>query len=419
MSRSKQEPPQGQYISGMEVTGIDPEIVREEQAAADRMADRKPQPVPAPDLSMMSHNIARMTASSQGVGSAYPHAAENSHLFGHDVSNPDDGRHYASAAHAYAAAAQPNYLAVHARAAQAAHLGVHGQPQQLPQPMSQQMVAPVPAPGLSMLMVGDRIATPPQSQGAGPVGGGGVGSAGGAGAGGRFGRRRVRLGWTEEETRHLMEGCKRHGVGNWKKILNDPSFEFNCRTAVDLKDRFRTSFPEEYARLYPNARTHKLKRPSNNADVTQLVKINRKERRAFTPEEDERLLKGFLKHGPAWSKIQRDPTLNLSDRRSTDLRDRFRNAFPERYTAAGYKGRQQGPKNMVTQNLSVQPQSIAPMNVLDDNVHMQPQNMMPSRAYLTPVQHPMQMNLGYQTPQVYYPQMGQMNMYRPPQNQQT
>ncbi|ODQ64011.1 hypothetical protein NADFUDRAFT_84052 [Nadsonia fulvescens var. elongata DSM 6958] len=74
-------------------------------------------------------------------------------------------------------------------------------------------------------------------------------------------------------------------------------------------------------------------------EPNQLIKVNRKERRAFTSDEDERLLKGFLKHGPSWSKIQRDVTLDLCNRRSTDLRDRFRNAFPDRYAAAGFKGR--------------------------------------------------------------------------------
>lgn len=154
------------------------------------------------------------------------------------------------------------------------------------------------------------------------------------------GKRRVRLGWTEKETQYLMAGCREHGVGNWKKILMDPHYQFNSRTAVDLKDRFRTSFPEEYARLYPNARTHKSKRTSNAFDVgVDLAKINRKERRSFSPEEDADLLRGFERHGPAWSKIQKDASLNFQNRRSTDLRDRFRNAFPEKYAEAGYKGR--------------------------------------------------------------------------------
>lgn len=200
--------------------------------------------------------------------------------------------------------------------------------------------------------------------------------------GGENSRRRIRLTWTPDETQALIQGCRIHGVGNWKKILTDPSLKFNSRTAVDLKDRFRTSFPEEYSRLYPNAKTHRFKSktktvppddqaaaaaavaavatgdvPPPPSEASQdpatalanvsndrglgenLVKINRKERRAFTKEEDEQLLKGFQKHGPCWSKIQKDHSLNLFNRRSTDLRDRFRNRFPEKYTEAGYKGR--------------------------------------------------------------------------------
>jgi len=46
---------------------------------------------------------------------------------------------------------------------------------------------------------------------------------------------------------------------------------------------------------------------------------------------------GFGKYGGKWSSIQKDETLGLSHRRSTDLRDRFRNAFPDRYVGAGFK----------------------------------------------------------------------------------
>ncbi|KAK7205074.1 hypothetical protein BZA70DRAFT_279019, partial [Myxozyma melibiosi] len=151
-------------------------------------------------------------------------------------------------------------------------------------------------------------------------------------------KRKTRTTWSEAETNDLLRGCNDHGVGNWKKILQDPRFSFNNRSAVDLKDRFRTYFPDEYRRLYPNATTHGGRRqraPLPN----QLPKVNRKERRSFTPEEDRRLLAGFLKHGPSWSKIQKDEELHLFERRSTDLRDRFRNAFPDKYAAAGFKTR--------------------------------------------------------------------------------
>ncbi|KAK4149287.1 40S ribosomal protein S4 [Chaetomidium leptoderma] len=51
--------------------------------------------------------------------------------------------------------------------------------------------------------------------------------------------------WTEEETNNLLLGVNRHGVGRWTTILEDPVFQFNGRTAGDLKDRFRTCCPEE------------------------------------------------------------------------------------------------------------------------------------------------------------------------------
>ena len=43
--------------------------------------------------------------------------------------------------------------------------------------------------------------------------------------------------WTKEETENLLQGVSLHGVGNWKKILEDEKFTFNARSAIDLKDR--------------------------------------------------------------------------------------------------------------------------------------------------------------------------------------
>jgi hypothetical protein len=67
-------------------------------------------------------------------------------------------------------------------------------------------------------------------------------------SGGPKTRRRAakpRRKWTEEETKHLLLGVSKHGVGKWTSILEDPEFQFNDRTAGDLKDRFRTCCPEE------------------------------------------------------------------------------------------------------------------------------------------------------------------------------
>lgn len=51
--------------------------------------------------------------------------------------------------------------------------------------------------------------------------------------------------WSEEETKDLLLGVNRHGVGKWTSILEDPLYKFNGRTAGDLKDRFRTCCPDE------------------------------------------------------------------------------------------------------------------------------------------------------------------------------
>ncbi|KAK7739005.1 hypothetical protein SLS53_005901 [Cytospora paraplurivora] len=51
--------------------------------------------------------------------------------------------------------------------------------------------------------------------------------------------------WSEEETKDLLLGVDKYGVGKWTSILEDPAYNFNGRTAGDLKDRFRTCCPDE------------------------------------------------------------------------------------------------------------------------------------------------------------------------------
>ncbi|KAF5353468.1 hypothetical protein D9756_007939 [Leucocoprinus leucothites] len=153
--------------------------------------------------------------------------------------------------------------------------------------------------------------------------------------------KKPRKKWSPEETQMLVEGCNRHGVGNWKTILSDPTLKFDNRSPVDLKDRFRTYFPDAYKKHYPNARTHlSSKIRSTLPDGSSLFEKTRsKRRRPFTEEEDRALKAGYEKHGTVWATIVKDPIFQEQNRRSTDLRDRFRNAFPELYQAAGYKPR--------------------------------------------------------------------------------
>ncbi|KAK4124959.1 hypothetical protein N657DRAFT_643736 [Parathielavia appendiculata] len=200
--------------------------------------------------------------------------------------------------------------------------------------------------------------------------------------------------WTEEETNNLLLGVSRHGVGRWTTILEDPDFQFNDRTAGDLKDRFRTCCPDELRLTTSNEKfraglgesgasaasegntRHKIglhledillptgdesvdndgASPSAAADFDAVPKkrkprahrkkledlaelgihgpfekSHRRKRRPFTKQDDEAILDGLNQYGPSWTRIQRDPKYNLSSRQPTDLRDRVRNKYPEIY----------------------------------------------------------------------------------------
>ncbi|EJD05156.1 uncharacterized protein FOMMEDRAFT_139688 [Fomitiporia mediterranea MF3/22] len=176
--------------------------------------------------------------------------------------------------------------------------------------------------------------------------------------------KRQRKKWTEEETQMLVNGCNVWGVGNWKAILNDPNLKFDSRSPVDLKDRFRTFFPDAYKLHYPNAKTHlSSKVRSTLPDGSSLFEKTRsKKRRPFTPEEDQALKAGYERYGTVWSTIVKDPIFQEQKRRSTDLRDRFRNAFPHLYQAAGYKPRSMPKKKRGDASIS------APRATADDQL---------------------------------------------------
>ncbi|KAI1002112.1 hypothetical protein K3495_g6094 [Podosphaera aphanis] len=185
--------------------------------------------------------------------------------------------------------------------------------------------------------------------------------------------------WTEEETNNLLLGVHKHGVGCWTDILNDSNFVFNKRSPADLKDRWRTCCPDELRKKIPtkkrsknftgaqvkprsslmaenilinddsiSAATDKQELISNQhhkkrahrkklEDLAQLGiegpirQSSRRERKQFTEEEDLAIEEGYKTYGSAWSRIQKDPRLKLESRRPTDLRDRFRNKFPEKF----------------------------------------------------------------------------------------
>ena len=50
-------------------------------------------------------------------------------------------------------------------------------------------------------------------------------------------QKKKRKMWTDQETKDLLKGCAEHGIGKWKKILDDKKYMFDHRTSIDLKDR--------------------------------------------------------------------------------------------------------------------------------------------------------------------------------------
>ncbi|KAF1983823.1 hypothetical protein K402DRAFT_465695 [Aulographum hederae CBS 113979] len=211
-------------------------------------------------------------------------------------------------------------------------------------------------------------------------------------------KSRQRKQWTEKETADLLKGVAKFGIGSWKKILSYEEYGFNNRTAVDLKDRFRVCRPDDYRKppasstavveeeapnatgksfvagplqlaepiLTPNERlpspflgpsgenddevgvasterqATSSKHRKNAEDLARLgitdpfPKRERRTRREFTDEEDIALLKGYELHGPHWKAIREDNGLHLGSRSRTDLRDRFRNRYPDIFKRAGY-----------------------------------------------------------------------------------
>ncbi|OSX56666.1 hypothetical protein POSPLADRAFT_1071881 [Postia placenta MAD-698-R-SB12] len=133
--------------------------------------------------------------------------------------------------------------------------------------------------------------------------------------------KKPRKKWTMEETQMLVNGCNK------------------ARQRACMQ--FRTYFPDAYKQHYPNAKTHlSSKIRSALPDGSSIFEKTRsKKRRPFTEEEDRALKAGYDKHGTVWATIVKDPIFQEQNRRSTDLRDRFRNAFPDLYQAAGYKPR--------------------------------------------------------------------------------
>jgi Myb-like DNA-binding domain len=195
--------------------------------------------------------------------------------------------------------------------------------------------------------------------------------------------------WSDDETRQLLNGVAKHGHGRWKEICNDPELRFRNRKPMDLKDRFRicvstatkkddglpvaqfhdTSSP---SRVHPpdvssihgpssstrttsstwskisQANFHPPQHPTyptiispapkqTPTDLPHALKsrtLHHRVRKLWTESEHQNLVRGFAKHGYQWTTIRNDSELNLSHRKATDIRDKFRSLFPQQYMDA-------------------------------------------------------------------------------------
>ncbi|KAJ8596438.1 hypothetical protein M405DRAFT_166596 [Rhizopogon salebrosus TDB-379] len=113
--------------------------------------------------------------------------------------------------------------------------------------------------------------------------------------------------WSEEETRMLVEGCNTWGFGNWKAILKDPKLKFGNCSPVDLKDRFRTCFPDAYKEHYPNTKIRlSSKVRSTLPDGRSIFENTRNKKPHIFPGEEARALKAdYEKHGTVWATYTR------------------------------------------------------------------------------------------------------------------
>jgi Myb-like DNA-binding domain len=221
--------------------------------------------------------------------------------------------------------------------------------------------------------------------------------------------------WSGEETQQLLKGVAKHGAGKWKEICADSELKFRDRKPMDLKDRFRICFPsgkkaklEDVPYLSPESTSTShsghtqsgsitteqssstnapsstyldaslrkpisphlsqsltfsttLKTISPEFAIAAKTRANQRVRKLWTEEEHQNLVKGFYKHGYQWTAIRNDTDLNLSHRKATDIRDKFRSLFPQQYMDAE-SGPPAGRRGSVSVSVgSAKSSSLAPI----------------------------------------------------------
>ena len=194
---------------------------------------------------------------------------------------------------------------------------------------------------------------------------------------------RERTRWTEGETEQLVQGLAIYGMGRWKHILDHPEFHFHpSRTHVDLKDRFRVLFPpnepHKWVRPIPEHISDEDQESMSSKRQGEKPKL-RKRKQAWTEREDKELDKGFQKHGYQWERIAKDATLQFDNRSGSNIRDRFRLRYPEKWAEPRPaqlgpwlpRRSQGGTKGVGSRGAKVQRKGKKPKEGLDLDVSMQ------------------------------------------------
>lgn len=117
----------------------------------------------------------------------------------------------------------------------------------------------------------------------------------------------------------MERGYRKHGFC-WTSIAQDPDLNISHRTGPQIRDRFRTKFPELYSGDFKQDPSER--RPLHKS-------IHRKG--SWNDAEDADLEKGYQKHGFSWARIVADPELSLGHKTGPQVRDKFRTRFPELY----------------------------------------------------------------------------------------
>ncbi|KAI8874149.1 hypothetical protein GQ42DRAFT_160012 [Ramicandelaber brevisporus] len=159
--------------------------------------------------------------------------------------------------------------------------------------------------------------------------------------------------WSLDETDCVFEGVLKHGFGRWTMIHRDPAFKSRfdpTRTPTDIKDKFRTRWPDKYHEMSGKS-SEKIKDLTKGTDMAAkkksagnyadkwydsnvvFVKHDRRPANQFTKEEEKMLRLGVQRHGNNWTAIMNDSDLGFEGKRSSqNLRDRYRLIEPDTYT---------------------------------------------------------------------------------------